>query len=749
MLERETDQKILFFFCSRDDIHRCSATAVLRGLIYQAIGQGIKIPEQLENDLKEDQRSCAILESPVELERILVNMLRNEGQNTPQTWVIIDGLDECSTESIMFLTHMCRNICFNEGSDSYCATAQFLIVSRKVNGFLGIPTIDLEDTVNKMEIASDVELYLKKEVASLQAEGLDLPALEQIRSELARKSDGNFLWLSITFHDLRNMESKEAMFATIRKARSGLFLTYDRILENIPPEDREICRKILHWIALAMAPPGLIELATAIGLNDQNSIDSPDLESVMKHEIAKCGQLLQYQISHDTWGRRLKKVSRGNNEVEDTDNSSLETVVFMHQSIRDYILQEHSSQETNDLKYFWMNEIDGHCDMAVACLTYLKQSLHKFVPSFTITDSGIRRSIVIRYMRGFSDYFFYYATTQWPIHVRSCGERFSEVFSRSPDMFEERSILRYYWSVWFASLSGSHNSPKAAYNAGKFGLTEWAKLILKDEKLRKRKRDEIVRLMMRKSIQYGQKGVVAYLLDKHLVSSSERLSQSKEGLVNALHFDQPDIAKFLIKANGGMSLYQKSLDRNTIKLMEQPEYEGAKALSELLIDDHIKNSQSNQDKGSWMWLRFATQKKYSSAVEKLLTWGVPVEAPKELVSKESSLFNAYSGHAKDEKCMLAFDAEKTMVTLLTYGNTPRTEYRASPFRRLFVDISPNYEDVLVNACRLFHLELTKLVLQRGVDPNPGMDSALSHLASHHIDGRSKRRVAGVLYLLLK
>ena len=230
--------------------------------------------------------------------------------------------------------------------------------------------------------------------------------------------------------------------------------------------------------------------------------------------------------------------------------------------------------------------------------------------------------------------------------------------------------------------------------------------------------------MVSTSVGFGHKHFLAFLLDPSVcgdpLSSSQSLLLVRNGLTNALGFNQPDIAKLLISIDKDFSLYQKPISEEIIQLMDQPECEDAKAFSELLINDHIKNSQNNQSEGSWVWLLLAAKENYYSALRDLLNWGVPPEAPR--CFHWAHLFDQY--HIELHPFSRIQD-EKSMIILLIHGGATRTPHRKSPLECLRHDDGPNFDMILRKALRSGHVELARVARQRGANIETNLYDAIA------------------------
>jgi hypothetical protein len=124
-----------------------------------------------------------------------------------------------------------------------------------------------------------------------------------------------------------------------------LFATYAATLARIRPQDREMARDTLQWLAHTREPPTLFELAEALVVREGDCIIDEDCRiSDPEVLLEVCQGLISY-------------------------NYSTSTVALAHPSVRTFLTSDHSKR--NGAVFYSMPEHVAEEKMARKCLTYL------------------------------------------------------------------------------------------------------------------------------------------------------------------------------------------------------------------------------------------------------------------------------------------------------------------------------------------------------------------------------------------
>lgn len=80
-----------------------------------------------------------------------------------------------------------------------------------------------------------------------------------------------FLWVSCQMDQLSRLSTTNGVHAALNTLPLGLYGTYKRILDDISPENEILARRVLQWLAHAVAPLSLGELVEAIAIDENSS----------------------------------------------------------------------------------------------------------------------------------------------------------------------------------------------------------------------------------------------------------------------------------------------------------------------------------------------------------------------------------------------------------------------------------------------------------------------------------------------
>ncbi|PHH88576.1 hypothetical protein CDD83_7357 [Cordyceps sp. RAO-2017] len=186
-----------YFFCQNTDSRINSAIAVLRGLIYMLV---LQEPVLISHVRKEyDLRGKALFEgvnSWAALFEILSNILQD--QRVESAYVIIDALDECTTDLQRLLKFIV---------DMSAASPRFkwIVSSRNwpdIEEQLDIAArkVRLCLELNDRSISAAVGFYISHKVRQLaQLKKYDEATRKAVHDHLSANAQGTFLWVSLSF----------------------------------------------------------------------------------------------------------------------------------------------------------------------------------------------------------------------------------------------------------------------------------------------------------------------------------------------------------------------------------------------------------------------------------------------------------------------------------------------------------------------------------------------------------------------
>ncbi|KAJ4854411.1 NACHT domain-containing protein [Trichoderma breve] len=288
------------------------------------------------------------------LANIFRSILQDERLTT--AYVIIDGLDECTT-----------------GLDELLALIKEALPSRNVKWILssrnwaniresledaGAEGVNLSLEMNATVVAAAVNTYISYKASKIPLLKQDAELTEEVCNLVREKANGTFLWVAIVFQELQHLnihyDDRESVLERLNGLPKDLTELYDRMLHQIgrlEKRESELCESILGITVLAYQPLRLQELATLASF--KGNLTRP---STLQSLIHNCGSFLT---------------------VKD------EIVYFIHQSSKEYLTSNSAAQSTlfpNGIK-------EIHHKMAMHSINAMEQKLCRNI--YKLNDHAI------------------------------------------------------------------------------------------------------------------------------------------------------------------------------------------------------------------------------------------------------------------------------------------------------------------------------------------------------------------------
>jgi hypothetical protein len=283
--------QVSFFLCQNTDPKLNTATAILRGLVYQLALQERALIQYIRSDY--DSRGRLLFEDSnafFALSRILSRMLNHP--NLPKVYFIIDALDECQTDLQPLLKLVTGH--------ALSSRLRCLISSRprdEIRSLLGVSgccaELDLDE--NALEnVKTVVKAYIDYEITELtQRKRYSAELQQEVKDYLQIHADGTFLWVALVCQQLQKTFLWKTL-SVLKSFPSGLEPLYQRMmgemhqLKKESPETFDYCQRILGSITLALRPLHLTELGLLAGLELELAEDQASLEEI----VGLCGNFL-------------------------------------------------------------------------------------------------------------------------------------------------------------------------------------------------------------------------------------------------------------------------------------------------------------------------------------------------------------------------------------------------------------------------------------------------------------------------
>ncbi|KAK5997079.1 Ankyrin-3-like protein [Cladobotryum mycophilum] len=398
-------QVVIYFFCEHKDKSLNNAASIVRGLMIQLLHLKAELINHVLPTYKIQGDRLFHEDSFEALWSIFLNMANDLG--TAQVSCVFDGLDECKPTSLEPLLFKLNKI--KDTAPRFRA----IVMSREYPKCLGdslgqFPRIRLDPDA-KTEVNHGLEHYISARVAELAECGQYPDELTiHVQETLRQKSNGTYLWISFVIKDLRAVPTSDVE-EKLKKLLQGLDELYERILQDVEPNQRDLVRNILRWCTLAARPLALGELVAALGIEPTGLLDQA---AVLRGKLTYCGHFLS---------------------VTET------AVTLVHQSAYDFLTRRPSSAKNNI--WFSLSNIEKeHSKLASTCLTHLQNG--------RLEDEDRLYQDVVDKPEELGNNLLLYAGTYWDNHFRlsvQCGFR---ILDENPGFFDKKSLALKMWVNW-------------------------------------------------------------------------------------------------------------------------------------------------------------------------------------------------------------------------------------------------------------------------------------------------------------
>ena len=339
---------VSFFFHARGEPLEKSISGMYRSLLYQILQEFPDLQHLFENPDIVPRTQSGSLSLDV-LKSLLQATVLRLGQRSLTCYV--DALDECDEQQIMDMVCFFEDLAQTAIEDK--VRLRICFSSRHypyINVRFGL-RLTLEDMAGH---ADDLAQYIQ---STLRVDDSLLPG--ELQEHLLKKSAGVFLWVKLVV-DILNNENRRGGFALHKKLSQvpkGLNELF-RGLAKRDSNDMDHFRLCILWILCAERPLTPMEHYHAIwaGLAMKNLADNQPPESKAKH-------------FEDNARISVVSTSKGLAEVIRVTDGGKDTVQFIHESVRDFLIKDRGLYDLwPDLGLDW--ESSGHELLKSCCKFY-------------------------------------------------------------------------------------------------------------------------------------------------------------------------------------------------------------------------------------------------------------------------------------------------------------------------------------------------------------------------------------------
>ena len=514
--------------------------------------------------------------------------------------IYIDALDECGEHLATELVEFFRSFAV---SISICFSCRHY------------PFVALEggnEVCVEKENEQDIESYINDKI-NTHIQRVDIAQV--VRNEMVSRSKGNFQWVVLVLPRVLKMhKSRKSLLAIqtmIRNIPEELNKLYTTLLTEIDNHERLQSLRLMQWICLAFRPLSLTELRFALAVG----ADTPH------KSLRECQSSELYIDQNEDMERIVCDLSKGLAEV--VENDSERVVQFVHQSVKDFLLErggfqilDHASEGTvvgrghfwlsrSCVKYFLMEEVrdfatfnpgpfhshgfeiwDG-VEHEIPMLNYLKAYflLHVLevdlanmaqddlvAMNFETTDGVLLHSWYAVYQRLSDDSPSYSETL---LHIASLHNLIGVV----------KAILAR--DVWADPKDESLQTP--LYIAASRGHEAVVEMLLHRDDVDVNSRDEYSDTALSIAAERGHEAVVKMLLDRNGVDVNSENHDELTPLSKAAGSGHISVAKLLFERGLDSNLSNIQLDRAFMAAAFHNHYETMKLLLQGTVDVNVRD----------------------------------------------------------------------------------------------------------------------------------------------------------------
>ncbi|KAH7240019.1 uncharacterized protein BKA55DRAFT_542617 [Fusarium redolens] len=435
----------IFFFCDNNAETRNTAVNILRSLIYQLISHQPSLINTIIPRWKQQSQRLFEETSFNTLWKLFEDMIAKSDVNT--IYCIIDALDECEANSLSLLLRKFERL--SQGHLGSSPKMKLVCLSRRYpenipEALLLFAKMEF-DTMTARE--EDIGRFISSQVQELaQKKKLNREMRSRLEETFQRKSEGTFLWVSFMAQDLQKQRLLD-FEAALEMLPAGLDAVYERILQNIDFEKREMIQRILYWILVAKHPFTIPELCEAVDIKPTGFLTR---EEVCIELIKSCGHLLQITDERIRYYVRQARCLK-------------QTARFLHQSAKDYLMK---FDRRFGLQMPGLAQTQLHEHATITLIQYLEKiSCHPAINSATSRDIEIDLPL------------FHYALNNWHFHFKEL-EDITQVMQQGTNFFDKDSKVRLAWqSIYHFPGNAPNSSPipllHLSAHCGLKRLAEW------------------------------------------------------------------------------------------------------------------------------------------------------------------------------------------------------------------------------------------------------------------------------------
>lgn len=317
---KRPDVAIIYFFCYNQDSDFRTPSSVLRALIVQLL----EVPEMFEHLPRtfQQRRSEFVSASFASLWNIFYNMVSDRYYR--KVYCVLDALDECEDPDGEFCSRLARMSTQHERANApTISTFKVFVSSRPAKRHIekNFRRFSRWDLYAKKQ---DLDYYMHSKLVELSV-GMSTEHMDHIAKRLVERIGRSFLWISVAIKELARIElpTIDKIDAVIDENPVELSHMYRRAIDQLKEKNDKDLLKMLLWVAYAKDTLRTSDLGVAISLDPRKNCK--DLAQLKRYTS---------DLTHDLIREKAGTL------IEVTEGK----VHFIHQSVKDYIIEENVVQ---------------------------------------------------------------------------------------------------------------------------------------------------------------------------------------------------------------------------------------------------------------------------------------------------------------------------------------------------------------------------------------------------------------------
>lgn len=655
------DLVLSFFFHGRGDALQKTPLGFLRSILHQILKQA---PDALSDLVSAYQQKCIDMGDPpgkwhwhaTELWGFFESSLPKIFKDR-SIWLFVDALDECGEADAKQLVKKFKRLL--ETSASLPARIHFHICfSCRHYPILNSP--DMFEIWLEMENKSDISIYVKSE---LKLSSFEETTPSVIQNLIISRAAGIFLWARLVVKQVQDLELEgfgpNKIEAIIRTIPEDLHELYKTLIHGMGPPSL----RLIQWVCFATRPLTTEELRWALVIDAR----FPSLQECQKSE--------DYIPNSERMNQQVIKLSRGLAEVtrrsdtraystlrydtkgSDTERLSSPVVQFIHQSVKDFFINE--GLVVLDNMSASADESIGMAQLELlkTCICYLNME------EIGRSESDESDKLKAKFP------FLHYATTSWVLHSqRSDAKGIPQGILLKLFAWPSNIILNLWTRIFRDTVGYSEHCPSAkttlVHIAAKYHIVGALKAILEHDDLTSMdidSKDEDGRTPLSWAVEHKHEDIAQLLLD----AGAEVDSKDKAGwipLLWAVKNGHEAMVKLLLDAGAEVDSTDNRYNRTLLSWAAKNMYE---AVFKLLLNAGAKVN--SKDTAGWTPLLWAVRNSHETVAKLLLDTGAEVD----LADKESRTPLSWAAENRHEAIVkLLLDAGAKVNSRAKDGRTP-------------------------------------------------------------------------------